>query len=90
MKYTSANWHCPHCHFISKTTHLQAVDDYFLLIHSTITRKQFGEFLHITSTYIAGNLLRALNLPSTGTKRGTNYYLPKNGILSPPDENDKR
>jgi hypothetical protein len=31
MVYASANWHCPHCHFISKTAHIQAVDDYFLL-----------------------------------------------------------
>ena len=58
-----------------KNAHLPTVDDYFLLIGPTITRKQFAEFTHIDSTFVAGKQLRALNLPSTGSKRGTTYTL---------------
>ena len=83
MVYYSAKWNCASCGFSSKNAFFQAVDDYFLLLGPTITRKQFGEFLHILSCYIAGNQLRALNLPSTGSKRGTTYFLPKNQLLCP-------
>ncbi|WP_169802788.1 nuclease-related domain-containing protein [Neobacillus soli] len=86
MSYYSGKWHCLKCQLASKTAYFQAVDDYFLLINPTITRKQFGEFLHIEHTLIAGNLLRALNLTSTGSKRGTSYSLPKNQLLCPLDE----
>ncbi|MDN3018084.1 NERD domain-containing protein [Paenibacillus sp. BSR1-1] len=89
VNYYSGNWHCSYCNHTSKNAHLPAVDD-FLLIHQTITRKQFSEFLRIPSSRIAGNLLRALNLPSTGSKRTTQYYLPPGCILSPLKENDMK
>ncbi|MEH7436227.1 hypothetical protein V7182_01925 [Neobacillus drentensis] len=88
MTYYSGSWHCPSCHFSSKTAHLPAVDDYFLLLGPTITRKQVAEFLHIGSTYIAGNMLRAIGLPFTGEKRGTTYFLPQNYEFIQPDEKD--
>ncbi|WP_342433590.1 nuclease-related domain-containing protein [Neobacillus sp. FSL H8-0543] len=87
MKYFSANWHCSYCNFISKTAHFQTVDDYFLLINQTITRKQFAQVLQIEATSKAKNLLLALKLPNTGSKRGTRYNLC---ILSPHDENDSK
>jgi len=86
MSYYSANWHCALCKLTSKIAHFPAVDDYFLLLGPTITRQQYGEFLHIGSTDVAGKQLRALNLPFTGTKRGTIYTLPKNQLLCPLDE----
>jgi hypothetical protein len=88
MTYYSGSWHCPSCQFSSKTAHLPAVDDYFLLLGPTITRKQFAEFLHIGSTFIAGNMLRALGLPFTGLKRGTTYFLPQKYDFFQPEEKD--
>ncbi len=88
MDYYSVNWHCLNCQLTSKTSHFPTVDDYFLLFGPTITRKQFAEFTHIDSTFVAGKQLRALNLPSTGSKRGTTYTLSKNQILSPLDEKE--
>ncbi|MEH7333355.1 nuclease-related domain-containing protein [Neobacillus drentensis] len=90
MEYYSANWNCLNCHHKSKTAHLQAVDDYFLIISPTMTRKQFGEFLLLRSPLVAKHQLRALNLPSTGSKRTTQYYLPPGCILSPLKENDMK
>lgn len=90
MKYISAAWRCITCKETSKTAHIPAVSDYFLLYNPTITRKQFADFLQIDSPIKARYLLLALNLPSTGTKRGTKYFLPKNCILSPLDENSMK
>jgi hypothetical protein len=88
MMYISGSWLCNTCKFVSKTAYLQSVEDYFLLWGQTITRKQFGLFFKIGSTYISGNLLRALNLYSTGTKRGTTYSLPPHYVFLQPDEKE--
>jgi hypothetical protein len=90
MEYISASWRCNTCKETSKTAHLQSVSDYFLLYGPTITRKQLAEFLKIDSPIKARYLLLALNLSSTGQKRGTKYYLPKNCIFSPHDENSMK
>ena len=90
MNYYSANWNCPFCLHKSKTAHLQSVDDYLLIIGPTITRKQFAEFLLIRSPMAAKHQLRSLNLPSIGSGRTTQYYLPPGRILSPLKENDMK
>ncbi|MEH7272126.1 nuclease-related domain-containing protein [Neobacillus vireti] len=89
MEFISASWRCSGCQTISKTAHISAISDYFLLYNQTITRKQLAEYLEITSTQ-AKYLLECLNLPSSGTKRSTKYFLPKNCILSPHKENDMK
>jgi len=86
MDYYSANWHCFNCGLISKTAHLPTVDDFFLLMGPTMTRKQFADFTHNKSIFVAGKQLRALNLPFTGTSRGTKYTLPKHQLLCPLNE----
>jgi hypothetical protein len=90
MKYISAAWLCSACGETSKIAHLIAVSDFFLLYSPTITRKQFADFLKIDNPIKARYLLLALKLHSTGTKRGTKYYLPKNCIFSPHDENSMK
>ncbi|MEH7082313.1 NERD domain-containing protein [Neobacillus drentensis] len=77
MAFYSAKWNCHICGYSSKIAFFPTVDDYFLLLGPTITRKQFAEFLHINSPFIAGHQLRSLNLPSSGSKRGTKYTLSK-------------
>ncbi|NWQ40970.1 NERD domain-containing protein [Bacillus sp. EB106-08-02-XG196] len=90
MKYISAAWRCNRCKEISKTAHIPAVSDYFLIYGPTITRKQLAKFLQIDSPIKARYLLLALKLPSIGTKRGSKYFLPKNCILFPHDENSMK
>jgi ribosomal protein L37AE/L43A len=85
MKWTAGNWVCIKCKSISKTAHLQTVDDYFFIIGPTITRREFREFLQIESDVCARRKLLSLNLPHTGTKRGTKYYRPPGCILSQED-----
>ncbi|NHC38515.1 NERD domain-containing protein [Bacillus sp. MM2020_1] len=88
MDYYSANWHCGYCGLISKDAHLPTVDDFFLLMGPTMTRKQFTDFTHHKSIYVAGKQLRALNLPSIGINRGTKYTLPKIQLLCPLNEKE--
>jgi hypothetical protein len=89
MTYLSGKWHCFKCNYTCKKAHLPAINDYFLILDRTITRKQLAEYLHM-DLIKARNLLLSLDLPSTGTKRSTKYFLPKNCILSPHDENDMK
>ncbi|WP_254782338.1 nuclease-related domain-containing protein [Bacillus sp. OK048] len=89
MEYISASWRCSKCEFISKKAHLLAINDYFLILNQSITRKQLAAFLQIDPMK-ARNILLTTNLPSTGTKRGTKYFLPKNCIFSPHDENSMK
>ena len=40
-----STWYCPFCKSESKSAHIQAVSDYFLLMSSTITNRQCRSFL---------------------------------------------
>jgi len=57
-------------------------------LNSPLTVKQFQEFLLIEHRGVAKNLLHSLNLPLTGAKRTTQYFIPPNCILSHLKEND--
>ncbi|TCN24083.1 nuclease-related domain-containing protein [Mesobacillus foraminis] len=73
-------WLCPHCLFHAKNAHQNALLDYFLLIKSSITNKEFRDFLGISSTKTASNLLSTLKLPAAGTNKGRIYYCPNDFI----------
>lgn len=75
MKRSKGKWICSKCSFISKDAHLSALEDYSLLIDSTITNQKMREFLNIQSTSVANKLLFSLKLESSGTKRGKIYHL---------------
>ncbi|MFI8687515.1 nuclease-related domain-containing protein [Rossellomorea sp. NPDC077527] len=66
-------WFCPHCLHLSKTAHLQAIEDYFLLIKPTITNGELRKFLQLFSTRTATLILQSLNLQKTGNTKGTLY-----------------
>jgi hypothetical protein len=68
-------WICPECYNSSKNAHVNALMDYALLFDSTITNKQFREFLHIPSRYMALRLLKDLNLKAEGPKKNRKYHL---------------
>lgn len=68
-------WHCSNCNGISKFAHQDALQDYALLLGTTVTNKELKEFLHITSSSVVKRLIRAMNLPYTGEKKGRKYDL---------------
>lgn len=76
MKYSRGSWNCPNCKAKSKTAHIQAVHDYYLLIKPSITNAEFRHFLHIDSIHIAQKLLASMNLPYTGKYKDRVYHSP--------------
>ena len=71
-------WICLKCNHKYTDAHIQALKDYELLIGSTINNTELRGFLEVPSPYVAKRLLQSLNLPTTGTKKGTRYTLSFN------------
>ncbi|WP_342433548.1 nuclease-related domain-containing protein [Neobacillus sp. FSL H8-0543] len=80
MKYHYGVWTCLHCKEKSKTAHIKAIEDYFLLIKPSITNSELRHFLQIDSIKSANNILKSLNLPYIGNRKGRVYYRPTTPI----------
>ncbi|PLS05803.1 nuclease-related domain-containing protein [Neobacillus cucumis] len=76
MEYKKNKWLCPVCLKISKEGSLKAINDFFLLINTSITNSELREFLQLPTRRASSYQLELLNLPSTGTKKGRIYHLP--------------
>jgi len=74
-----ANWHCPACQNKDKQAHISALNDYKLLIKPKITNCELRDFLSIDSVASASRLLKSMNLPYSGEKKGRVYYLKEWG-----------
>ncbi|MED2971677.1 nuclease-related domain-containing protein [Fictibacillus sp. B-59209] len=75
MKKLYTNWICSLCDHSSKIAHLHSLDDYKLLVSSTITNRDLRGFLGLTSPSISAKILKSLNLPHTGTYKDRRYHL---------------
>lgn len=82
LQLKKGKWSCTKCHFISKDAHLPALDDYFLLIDSTITNKQIRDFLLVPTTKLANRILTSSNLHSKGINKGRMYFLKDDSFSS--------
>ncbi|MEH7334247.1 nuclease-related domain-containing protein [Neobacillus drentensis] len=80
MKYEYGTWICPNCQFKSKTAHIQAIYDHFLLIKPSITNSELRQLLHINSPSVANKLLKKMDLTFSGRKK-SKIYFPKNGCI---------
>ena len=77
MKYYRNKWICPSCQQISTESCEEAIKDYFLLFHSSITNSELQEFLQLPTRRAAAYQLELLKFPSTGTKKGRIYHPSK-------------
>ncbi|MEH7417391.1 nuclease-related domain-containing protein [Neobacillus drentensis] len=77
MEYKKNKWICPVCLKISKEGIHEAINDFFLLINTTITNLELREFLQLPTRRSSSYQLELLNLPSTGTKKGRVYHPPR-------------
>ncbi|MEG9295618.1 hypothetical protein V6B33_04075 [Mangrovibacillus sp. Mu-81] len=68
-------WFCSKCKNRDAEGHIKALRDYELIIGPRITNRELRSFLHFNSRHAASRLLKSLNLPTTGTKKGTTYDL---------------
>lgn len=76
MERIFRGWGCNTCRHVSKTAHVQAITDWFMLINDTMTNRECREFLHIPSNYTASRLLSDLPLKTGGVNRGRYYRFP--------------
>lgn len=67
-------WVCSQCNHKNKDGHIETLNDYFLLIDSSITNQKFRKFIHLSSQNTAKRLLTELNLPFSGSNKGRIYY----------------
>ncbi|MFE8701854.1 nuclease-related domain-containing protein [Cytobacillus sp. FJAT-54145] len=74
MERAFARWYCTKCQTSNKDAHIQVINDYFYLIKRTITNRECQQFLKISSRNIAHTLLTSMNLPTTGSKKSTQYH----------------
>ncbi|WP_078544023.1 nuclease-related domain-containing protein [Litchfieldia alkalitelluris] len=76
LKRIRGNWYCNKCKWKNPDAHLEAIEDYSLLISPVITNRQLRDFLLIDSSTIAKKLLQSQNLSHNGKNKGRIYYLP--------------
>jgi Nuclease-related domain len=69
-------WFCPKCSNEDRNLHIPTLEDYALLYGTSITNKQFCDFLQLQSRHVANRLLRSMNLDINGSGKGRSYHLP--------------
>ncbi|MEH7545154.1 nuclease-related domain-containing protein [Neobacillus vireti] len=74
MEYQRGKWVCPKCNHPSKTGHIEAINDYFLLIKPTITNHECQTLLHLPTSDITRKVLISLKLPTTGHTKNRLYH----------------
>ncbi|MGB8001034.1 MAG: nuclease-related domain-containing protein [Anaerobacillus sp.] len=75
MRRLHGRWYCERCGISSKDAHLQALQDYALLVSEEITNQELRRFLRMESEDAATRLLRSLNLEYTGENKARRYKL---------------
>jgi hypothetical protein len=69
-------WYCSSCNSYSLDAHLNALMDYFLLIDTKISNKEFRNFVQVNSEDTIRRLLLSANLSFSGRNR-YRIYFPK-------------
>jgi hypothetical protein len=75
MQYKRGNWRCANCQHKSKTAHVEALQDYALLLSPTITNQECRNYLNLPSRNITMHILRTLQLPHSGSTKTRSYNL---------------
>lgn len=77
-------WVCPMCATESLDAHISSLIDYSLLIGSTISNQKARKFLNLSSESTTKKLLKSLQIPYSGIKKGREYYLSFERDMSNP------
>lgn len=73
LKRIPNSWSCERCAKVSPNSHLNAIDDYFLLIDKRMTNQDLRTFLCLPSRKVATLLLQKSGLVPNGNGKGTFY-----------------
>lgn len=75
MERKNHSWKCTKCGEKNSHAHVYAISEYFSLIDSSISNRQFRAFCLIESQSVAKRLITSLNLQKTGELKGRKYQL---------------
>lgn len=75
MLYRNGRWVCKFCGCISKTAHLQPLEDYRLLIGNTIKNRQARDFLGLDSIHVTKKMLMSEGFQYFGETSARTYKL---------------
>lgn len=75
MVYGNKKWHCTVCGYVAKDLHLDALEDYRLLISHKIKNRDARIFLKINSVHTMKRLLMDAKFKYTGKTSARIYYL---------------
>ncbi|WP_080844084.1 NERD domain-containing protein [Cytobacillus gottheilii] len=81
MMRAKRTWLCPKCGAKDRQAHVKALQDYFYLMGSSITNKQFRDFVHLESEDTAQKMLKTLNLSHSGEYKARIYHKPDRDLL---------
>lgn len=73
MRSIHKGWGCELCGYVDQQAHLHSILDYFMLVNKRIKNKDCRYFLRLESNQKANRILKQLDIPSFGEKRGTYY-----------------
>ncbi|WP_163098989.1 nuclease-related domain-containing protein [Peribacillus alkalitolerans] len=82
MLRKTKKWICQTCETSSNDAFYSSIRDYALLFGHSITNKQLRYFLNLNSRTAALNILKSMNLTSTGEGKSRNYHLSLDKLLS--------
>lgn len=81
MVWKGKKWHCTRCKHTGITEHIESVKDWFMLIDSKMTNRQFRYFTNTENRNVARRLLAKSNLEMKGKRRSSYYIMDKKKTL---------
>ncbi|KMJ58302.1 hypothetical protein AB685_10355 [Bacillus sp. LL01] len=75
MRLNKGQWECPNCKFRSKLAHIETLKDFSLLLNSTISISEFGEFIGVKSPTTLRRLLNSEFISFSGKTKLRRYFL---------------
>ena len=73
MTWKRRSWECSVCKFRSRTAHIAALLDYFLLVQRSISIRECCDFLGLDKRHVAYYLLNSMGLSTVGKSKATRY-----------------
>lgn len=80
MESIHKGWGCHRCKYVSADAHSQSVLDYFMLVDNVITNRDCRLFLRLDSPQKANRILKRLQVPSFGDRKGRHYAVDLSDI----------
>ncbi|WP_422123981.1 nuclease-related domain-containing protein [Planococcus sp. X10-3] len=75
MNRIKRSWHCPSCKLQSLTAHHEAIQEWFMLIKSSISAAECKDFLELEHLSTARNMLVHPNYQKIGSNKKRRYFI---------------